>query len=645
MSLRKYISSTMQSLIRNPIARGMTSLVIGLLTFTLILLNRSPNLLRPISLILRTGFTLVIPLATIAIYLAFRLRGWLGEVASLTLTLALFAFPLAGLWASGQSQPTVLSGLIPLYDAEAYYIDSLRLLAGQDFSIFSARRPLFPGLLSALLFVTGRNLMTTLAILTAMVALACYLAAKEIRRIHRPEAAVFVLIIVFLFYRAHSGLTMSEHLGVALGSLGFGLLYRGAAEYRQRIIWLGLLTTTLALNARAGAFFILPLLVIWAGLLFREHGQRFSWKAFLSCSTAVIIGFAFNLLLVRVLAGPSGVPFSNFSYTFFGLASGGKYWTYIFEVHPEVQALTGLEKSRRIFQLAFELIRRNPWLLVQGALFNWKMLFSNSWYNVYAYVSGENGTVNMIARWVLYLLSVLGLIKCFRKPYNPNATLVIVSTLGILLSVPFLPPTDAYRMRPYAASIIVFGVLPAMGLVFLIDHWQKDTTKKQRDGIVEHGLIAWYSILLIIIMLASPFLLKSINKPLRFPQSTCPLNTNQIIIRFDPGTSVNILQQNNQKLDWMPDFHIGLFKANAHSLADINVIQWASTIEPQHSLFYAMDYLSYKKALIVIQTGLLPDPGRFLKICGTLETDPNLDSFRIFYASEVQQIESYTSRE
>jgi hypothetical protein len=37
------------------------------------------------------------------------------------------------------------------------YADSLRLLAGQDFSEFSGRRPLFAGLFSVLLRMTGHN--------------------------------------------------------------------------------------------------------------------------------------------------------------------------------------------------------------------------------------------------------------------------------------------------------------------------------------------------------------------------------------------------------------------------------------------------------------------------------------------------------
>jgi len=238
-------------------------IILSVSVFAFILLNRSPNLLRPISLDARTGFNLTLLLFFLLLYLIFRLRGWVGRTLSFTLTLALFALALAGLWAIGQTQSTVLNGIVPLYDASDYHADAFRLLAGQDLSDFSARRPLFAGFLSGLLWLTGQNLMATLGLLTLITAVSAYIAAQEILITHGPEVAVFVLIILFLFYRHHSGTVMSENLGVPLGTLGFVLMWRGTAQKKNTLFWLGLFVTTLALNARAGAFFILPLLLIW----------------------------------------------------------------------------------------------------------------------------------------------------------------------------------------------------------------------------------------------------------------------------------------------------------------------------------------------------------------------------------------------
>jgi len=621
----------------NPYLWQLLCLTISTVLFSLILINRAPNLLRPVSMALRTGFGLVIPAAALILYFAFRIPNRAGDLVGISLTLSLFAMPLAGLWASGQSQSTVLSGLIPLFDADSYYIDALRLMNGDAFSIFSARRPLFASLLAVLLSITGRNLMAALAILTAIAGLACYFTAREIQRTHGAEIAVFVLMVLFLFNRAHSGISMSESLGLALGTLGFGLLWRGASTRSLFYIWAGLLATTLALNARAGAFFMLPILILWAGWLLREN-KLIPWKVLFISISAVVLGFALNLVLTRLVAVPSGVPFANFSYTLYGLASGGKSWAYVFEAHPEVLAIQEPEQSKRIYQLAFELIRANPMQTVQGALFNWKMLFSDSWYNIYTYIGGENWTIIVISRWCMYILCLIGMFAWIRNRQDPIQSLILASVVGVFLSVPFLPPTDAYRMRPYAASIIIFAALPAMGLSYGISQIKKKFlgAKKILDAplLPPSNSMLVYAFVLIPILLIGPVLIKSTAKPQSVQMTACADGSMPIVVSVDEGTYINLKKQNDPFLDWMPNFHSGTFTENSHSLADSYMINWAKDIEPPKTIFVTLDYLSHKNVMAVIPTNMLPKAIALTQLCGQWETDPKLEGYNIFYGAE-----------
>jgi len=609
-------------------------LALSAILFGLILANRAPNLLRPISMALRSGFGLVIPITGLFLYFAFRIPNRTGNLVGMAVTLSLFAMPLAGLWASGESQSTILSGLIPLFDAGTYYMDALQLMNGNPFSIFSARRPLFAGLLAVLLSITGHNLMISLAILTAMTGLACYVTAREIQRTHGAEIAVFILMVLFLFHRAHSGISMSESLGVTLGTLGFGLLWRGASTKNLLFIWAGLLTTTLALNARAGAFFMLPILILWSGWLLRED-KLIPWKILFISASAVVLGFIFNLALTRLIAVSNGVPFANFSYTLYGLASGGKSWAYVFEVHPEVLGIQEPEKTKIIYQLAFELIRANPMQTVQGALFNWKMLFSDSWYNIYAYMGGENWQITAITRWGMYLLCILGIFGWFRNRKDPIQSLVMAATIGIFISVPFLPPTDAYRMRPYAASIVIFAALPAMGLIIILNQIKKIPLNiLDKTSIPQSSSMPAYTFVLILVLLVGPVLIKSTAKPQSVQTTPCADGLTPIIVKFDEGTYINIKKQNDPFLDWMPNFHTGTFKENSHSLADSYMINWIAGIEPPKTIFFTLDYLNNKKVLAVVPSTLLPEKGALTQICGLWETDPNLSTYGIFYGSE-----------
>jgi len=606
------------------------SIFLSVSIFALILLNRSPNLLRPVSLDLRTGFNFVTLLLFLLLYITFRLPGWIGRFLSLVLTLALFAFALAGLWAIGQTQSPIFNGIIPLADAGDYYADALRLLAGQDFSVFSARRPLFPGLLSVTLWATHHNLMGALSIFTLIAAFACYIAAKEIQRTSGPEVAVFVLIVLFLFYRHHSGSVMSENLGLPLGTLGFALLWRGTADKKSPMMWLGLFITTLALNARAGTFFVLPLLLLWGGWIFRDTGRTFSWRFFGFGSIAVIAGFVVNLLMVRLLATPSGVPFANFSYSLYGLASGGKSWIYVFQSHPELLALQEPYQSRQIYKMAFALILSNPVLLVKGALFNWSMLFSNSWYSAYSFIGGENQVVQDIAQWSMYLLCITGFVRWFRKPYDALNSLVGVAAIGVLLSVPFLPPSDAYRLRPYAASIIIFGLLPAMGLLFGMEALKLRFVGTPDPVHASPNKIVYFTALLVFVTLVGPVIMKSFGRRPQFGPAVCESGLHLVSVRFDPGTHFSIVRQDEPGLDWMPNFHVGRFMRNAHGLPDTEMIQWAEGIKPLTSLFVTLDYRSMEDVLIVTPTNLLPPPGTLWQVCGEWATEPILKQNNVF---------------
>jgi len=281
----------------------------ALFVFALILLNRSPNLFRPLSMNVMFGFGLLVPFLALILLFSFHTSGWPEKLITAIATLALFALALAGVWASGYTQSVSISGLLPLYDAQAYYIDALRLLAGRSIMEFSAARPLFTNLLATLLAMTGRNLMITLAILTAINALACYLASQEILRTHGSLAAVFLFIFLFLYYRYRTiGTVMSENLGFPLGILGVALIWRAIADHSHYLVLYGLLIITVALNARPGAFLILPAILLWGSSLFREPDRRFSWRFFLLGGCAIGAGFVLNFLVIRLIGTSSSVP-------------------------------------------------------------------------------------------------------------------------------------------------------------------------------------------------------------------------------------------------------------------------------------------------------------------------------------------------
>ncbi len=615
----------------------LISLVISAVLFYLILANRAPNLLRPISMALRTGFGLV-PITGLLLYLVFRIPNRAGNLIGMATTLSLFAMPLAGLWASGQSQSVAIGGLIPLTDAANYYNDSLRILTGQTISHFSAMRPFFPGLLSFLMTITGRNFMFSLAIITAIAAISIYYSVREVQRTHGTEVAVFLLIILFVYFRHHSGTSMSETLAVPLGTLGIILIWRAMEKQSENLAIFGLFITGFALNTRPGAMFTLPLILLWTGWVFRKKNKYISIRFLLGGTSIIILSFVLNSLYIRLLADPSGTAFSNFSYALYGLASGGNSYTYIMEQHPEVFLLKDPELSRTIYHLAIDLIIHSPDLFIKGAIHNWTMFFSESWYSAFSFLESENGIIYIVTHWTIYTLCALGFLKWLLKPTDQYSGLVVMASLGVLASVPFVPPTDAYRMRLYAASIVIFGLLPGMGLSLITTHLKIKLFSRSNSEFQESNMVAIFSALLVALVLGGTLIAKASSPPPPTFEILCPAGSDKIAVRFNAGTSINIIQEKEMFLDWMPNFHQGLFNRSVHSLADIQLIHYLESLTPHTSIFSSLDYLSNRQALIIAYTDQLPPPGTYIGLCGHWETDSSLKRFDIFFADNVTRV-------
>lgn len=608
-------------------------LTVSITAFSLILINPLPGFMRPLSLSLRVDFWPIIPITACIIYLLFLIHERSGELISVTAIMILFALPLAGMWAYGHAQSAMLGGLIPINDAQGYYTDALRLINNSSFSFFSTRRPLFPGFLSVLLFITDHNLLTSLAILSAVTAISCYFMVREIQRTHGTEVAAFLLMMVFLYYRLHSGVTMSENFGIALGTLGFTILWHGTANKNLWSIWFGIFLSSLALNTRAGAFFILPLLVLFFGRLFR--GSKFiSWKVIGLASTAIVLGFASSILLGRMVGQRSGIPFANFSYTLYSLAAGGKSWAYIGEVHPEVFLLPEPEHTKRVFELAFELMRENPYQTIQGAFFFWSAIFTDTLYNVFSFVSRENGAINPIVKWVLYLLSIVGVFTWWQDKKKPLNGLVMICVLGIFTSVPFVPPTDSFGMRPYAASVAMLSALPALGLWKILYRIKLNTLKQENTDSPLYSLTIYFSVSLLLVTLIGPLLIKVNGSQKTFQASKCSSSPDHIVIHFDQSASINLVKNTADSTDWPPYYHIYIFQKTIHSIEDVNLIKWEESIPPANTIMVTLDLESKSSVLLVLPDKLLPELGEYVQLCGDYEKDPSLEKYNIFYVEQ-----------
>jgi hypothetical protein len=404
---------------------------------------------------------IAIPLGLV-LWLCHRRQEWVGVVASLTMTLALFALPLAALWQHFATNAGAVGGLLPFADANGYYYDARRLLHGHGLG-WSARRPLFPAFLGLLLAITRENLQVTIAALVALNAVATFLLARALRATHGAAAAAIATVVLFLFYRGDGaeGILLSENLGLAMGCLGFAVLWRGATRASVRAVCLGVFVLTVALMARAGAFFVLPALVLAVPFAFR--GDR-RWVRFGAGGVAgVAIAAALTVGVGRLLSDPAGghTIFSNFSYSLYGLVVGGKGWTQVQRDHPN--AAEGAE----IYSLAWQAFRANPMGIVQGSVRMWREYFRlRGPFHAFAFVQDLRRARSF--QILCYAFAAIGLAGSVRRHREPPHLLILAALLGHLGSIPFVPPIDA-GPRAYAATIPILAILTSLGPAHVVE--------------------------------------------------------------------------------------------------------------------------------------------------------------------------------
>jgi hypothetical protein len=609
----------------------------ALLMFLFTAYGRFPVEIRTVAATVRYSFVSTSIIVLLVFYIVLRLPGRWSLLAVFAVGAAVFGLSLGGLWASGQSEPYVVSGLIPYNDAATYFNEANQLLDGSRLSAAASRRPIFSGMLGAVLGLTNRNLQHATAVLVFLLAISCIYLALEVRRIRGSAAAAVTIWIVFLFARRFTGTTMTETLGLALGALGLAFLILGTFREKLKFLLAGLFLLTLALNVRAGAFFVLPVLIIWIGWFFRSV-KSFGWKEAGLAFLVVVIAFGLNSIVLRAIGEPGGMLFGNFSESLYGLAAGGERWAEVYNRHPELIQLPETAKFLEIYRLSFELIFSNPMNLVRGMLHQWGLLFSDSWFSVYAYVGGENTEGNRYIHWAIYALCLVTLIQAIRNWRIPLNSLILVSIFGIFISVPFVPPGDAHKMRAFAATIPILAFLPAADTAWLISFLPWKRLKEPEFQVPEITGMSLFSILFIAFMLIAPIVALKTAVPPKISAPICNADEKPVSMYYMDGNVVRLIREDVLQLDWLPEFHYGRYKIYIHNLPNDESIDILGKVEPPATLMLGYDIPTGNKVWLLAGTDQMPSKFGVIQLCGKyLETnDPDLIRYGFYYPRQIK---------
>lgn len=407
------------------------------------------------------------------------------------------------LWTLGyEGRSAVFGGILPWSDSFGFLNDALRLTHGQLLEM-SAKRPVFPTTLATLLRLFGGDLRLALLVLSSFAAFSVALATNAVWRTHGRRAALIVFAILMLSERHWAGVIQTEDIGLPLGLIGFTLIWRATAAadtLPSRARWMvlsGLFAITIALMARAGAFFILPALAVWSALhLVPAQSSRMMRLRHLGWALAAILAGA-GVHEAVLHAAANGMSFSDYPAIVFGLIHH-KDFTLLLEAHPELNALTGAARAGAAWQIVIAEALAHPGLVIVGMLrsvaeliYTPNGLFGFVWRNpddivlengaavraamaqhglfgpfvLWVAQRGVYSLVNALAMAVLAIAWVgataTALVALYRRNADRFTILLRWAIGGVLLSAPFTPPWITQAHQVETATLAFLAVTTA----------------------------------------------------------------------------------------------------------------------------------------------------------------------------------------
>jgi hypothetical protein len=460
-------------------------------------------------------------------------------------------------WASGYSDANLIGGLLPYKDGFHYYNGARFLLMGDRLpgqGFISAWRPLFPAFLAGVLFFTMENLQWSIAILVGLVGVCCFLSAHSIYETNGAFAATILSTLLYLFIQPMIGNTVSEFSGLALGCLGFVLLRKAAQFPNLKHVVFGVFILMIAISARAGAFFVFPMLILWSGWIFRDK-VRFSFKTAAFVAAITVLSYVLvNTIYSKVLVGSDTPRFANFSYALYGQVMGGTGW-------EQAMADLGTTNSQVIYEASLEHFVEHPMDFLAGAAKSYRDFFIPNSFGIFSFISPGGLAWYDVTLWLLGLLLLArGVIQAVREFQSHGNSLIALAFLGILLSIPFLPPIDGGR-RFYASTMPFFFatmVTPTLG-IFTKSHRM---LKEKVLDIYPHTATLSVLVVLMTLILPALVLIYRNGKEPTATRPTCGPDQVPFAFLMNSGSYIDIHPGENTSCGYAPLICFQDFKIN-----------------------------------------------------------------------------------
>ncbi len=556
--------------------------------------------------------------------------------------MALFTLPHFFVWTQVPANYSAFGGLFPYSDAKLYYDGALHVISEGDLDTWNMRRPINALLFSLRLTMAGQNLQVALLMQGGILGAACFFLGRTVSKDLGVPAGLFVVACLYGFSREYVSSTLSETLGVTLGTIATALLWRAARDRIEWMVVLGILIMTLGLNARAGAFFALPLLVMWVGFAFR--GDRiFAWRVAGLGSAAVVLGFVINSSVLWVYGNGMGIGHGNFAHTLYGLSSGTPDWTKIYADFPEARFLEEKSQNDFIYARAWDNISNRPSYLYKG-LEDGAKIFSSK---LAMYTNQVIALpVEKIDNQIHQLMAIVGLIFLWRHRREPVVSIIFAANIGMLLSGPIVFPDGGRRVLAvsYPFYFIFFALCLAKPRPFQIS-LSSEAAESTDSSTFPGTRSAWelgpvaLAVAFLIAIFCGPVVAQWVDASRVRHTADAEYDNNHLVTRVGPQSPhIKILQPGAQQKSFIPEVRYEDFVR--HLETSPLCIEFSKALL-QHIHGDQVVMVPYnvstrgKAVLVVGSSEMIPKTWRDIELTGEVH---EAETFDLFFVDEVRYL-------
>lgn len=509
-----------------------------------------------------------------------KFSGFLGFLFLVAFVFFPFYWRLHGLDTDGFT----IAGILPQNDANGYFIGTLKILYGEQIPAFAARRPLFSAFLSVILWFSNHNFAVALFILAFIVALAIHSLGMVVRDWFGVfTAAITIMIVAYCYVGRFQGKFMTEQLGLPLGALSLAFLLLGIRQKSLFYSLWGIFIMSLALNARAGAFFVLPLLILWFLTLRNVSLSKVALAAFVC--TAVAMGFIANIWLFNSISAPGSVPFSNFGDTIYGMATGYRsYYSWSYD-YPGVD-------SSEAMRISLGIILDSPSTFLSAVFQAYRDFIRPTRFFSFLYLPRPQLPVIVP---ILTGLLVVGIIRLLQARQTTLARLLFAIIVGILLSIPFVPPIDD-GIRAMIVTVPFWALIVGLAVADrnVLGSTEEEGWKLYLPKLNPLLLISF--MMVFFVTLGWLFVRGSARSTVE--QLSCDASEYPVALMASPGSYINVVKNNSRPVSWLPDIRRVDLRANMREFPDIFSYEAFSRLQTGQSALVGLNLADANKDFI-----------------------------------------------